>query len=83
MEHYLLVLTVAAVVFELLKVVYRLYLTPLAGFPGPKLAGVTYLYAAYYDLVHHGSFIKQLPALHRKYGALGFRVSDNSITDVP
>ncbi|MCJ1422885.1 hypothetical protein MMC29_000765 [Sticta canariensis] len=77
MDHYLLagsyyqtslIVILAAVVFEIFKVVYRLYLAPLAGFPGPKLAAVTTLYAAYYDLFCGGSFIKKLPALHKQYG---------------
>ena len=83
-----LALSLAAVVFQILKIVYRLYLGPLAGFPGPKLAAATNLYNAYYDLILHGSFIKLLPALHRKYGALALcagntpYVSANSTTNV-
>lgn len=71
-------LSLAVVVFGILKVVYRLYLGPLAGFPGPKLAAATDLYNAYYDVILHGSFIKQLPALHEKYGSLAFLYADNT-----
>lgn len=65
-------LFLAAVLLELSKVVYRLYLAPLAGFPGPKLAAATNLYAIYHDAALRGSFLKQLPALHMKYGVLVF-----------
>lgn len=97
MDHYLvpgsyyqasLIVILAAVAFETFKVVYRLYLSPLAGFPVPKLAAVTNLYAGYYDLFCGGSFIKKLPALHKQYGALVSQclrylcVDDNTIADV-
>ena len=65
-------LFLAAVLFEFFKVVYRLYLSPLAGFPGPKLAAATNLYAIYHDAALRGSLLKQLPALHMKYGVLVF-----------
>ncbi|MCJ1422744.1 hypothetical protein MMC29_000624 [Sticta canariensis] len=71
-------LSLTAVVYGIVKVVYRLYFGPLAGFPGPKLAAATDLYNAYYDLILHGSFIKQLPALHRKYGSV-VRISPNEL----
>ena len=61
---YLAILVLAYVV---LKVVYRLTLHPLAKFPGPRLAAVTTLYNAYYDILQPG-LIKNLPDLHKKYG---------------
>lgn len=53
--------------YLVLKTIYRLTLHPLAGFPGPKLAAVTSLYNAYYDILQPG-LIKKLPEMHKKYG---------------
>ena len=49
------------------KYIYRLTLHPLAQFPGPKIAGATKLYGAYFDLGGK-SYVKSFPALHEKYG---------------
>lgn len=48
--------------------VYRLYLSPLAKFPGPKLAGMTRLYEGYYDIVLRGQYKMQVDKLHDQYG---------------
>lgn len=59
----------ALTLFLLAKIVYRLILHPLAAFPGPKLAAVTNMYGAFYDLsFSSSSYVKELPALHAKYG---------------
>lgn len=50
--------------------IYRLYLDPLAKFPGPKLAGLTTWYQAYYDLYHFGQWFKKLDKLHEEYGPI-------------
>ena len=49
-------------------VVYRLYLSPIAKFPGPKLAAVSYLYENYYDIVKRGKYTFKIRDLHAKYG---------------
>lgn len=55
-------------------VIYRLYLHPLAGFPGPKLAGVTSWYEAYYEIACHGQYSRKITQLHHEYGMLLFHV---------
>ncbi|KAK3897323.1 trichodiene oxygenase [Staphylotrichum tortipilum] len=47
---------------------YRLYLHPLAKFPGPKLAALTRLYEAYYDVILDGQYTFKIEKLHKKYG---------------
>jgi len=61
----------AAVLFTLYLAalaVYRLYLHPLAKFPGPKLAAVTSWYEAYYEIALTGQYWKQISLLHDQYG---------------
>ncbi|KAF6227140.1 hypothetical protein HO133_008582 [Letharia lupina] len=67
-----LLFVAAALVASLLaKIVYRLTLHPLAAFPGPKLAAITNLYGAFFDLSSSSSpYVKILPAFHAKYGPI-------------
>lgn len=50
--------------------VRRLFFSPLAKFPGPKLAAATFLYEAYYDVVKQGQYTFKIKELHEKYGQL-------------
>jgi hypothetical protein len=59
-------------VYVLGLVVYRLYLSPLAKFPGPKLAAATRWYEFYYEVVKRGQFQFHINDLHKKYGKLYF-----------
>ncbi len=47
----------------------RLYLSPIAHFPGPKIAALTSWYEAYFDLVKTGQYYKQIWKLHQIYGS--------------
>lgn len=48
--------------------VYRLWLSPLAKFPGPKLAALTLWYELYYDIYCEGQYTFQIIRMHEKYG---------------
>ena len=58
------------VLYGVVLAVYRLYLSPLAGFPGPKLAALTQYYEGYYDLVSGGggNFTRRIKRMHEMYG---------------
>ena len=47
---------------------YRLYLSPLAKFPGPKLAALTLWYEFYYDVIKGGKYTWVIAKMHERYG---------------
>ncbi|KAJ5088068.1 hypothetical protein N7456_011684 [Penicillium angulare] len=49
-------------------VLYRLFLSPLSKFPGPRLAASTRLYETYYQILKGGTFTWHIDELHKKYG---------------
>jgi hypothetical protein len=49
-------------------VVYRLFISPLAKFPGPKLAAISGWYESYYDLIHKGKYLFEIEKMHDTYG---------------
>lgn len=48
--------------------IYRLYLSPLGKFPGPRLAALTLWYEFYYDVVKGGRYSWRIAEMHEKYG---------------
>lgn len=57
-----------ATLYLLGLVVYRLFISPLAKFPGPKLAAILGWYESYYDLIHKGKYLFEIEKMHDKYG---------------
>lgn len=57
-----------ALLYALSLATYRLALSPLAGFPGPKLAAMTDLYEFYFDFFRNGTYIFEIEKMHRNYG---------------
>ena len=47
---------------------YRLYLSPIAHFPGPKLTAITAWYEVYFDVYKGGQFVYEIQKWHEQYG---------------
>jgi hypothetical protein len=63
------VLTGCVAIYLLGLGIYRLYLSPAAKFPGPRLAALSYWYEFYYDVwPHEGQYTWKIRDLHDKYG---------------
>ncbi|KAG6368255.1 hypothetical protein INS49_002457 [Diaporthe citri] len=58
--------------------IYRLYLSPIAGFPGPRLAALTYWYEFWYDVVAEPEYTYKIGRLHKQYGPV-VRVNPDEI----
>ncbi|KAL4941779.1 hypothetical protein BDV06DRAFT_235807 [Aspergillus oleicola] len=58
----------AGVIYLSTLAIYRLYLSPISHFPGPKLAALTWWYQFYYDVVLRGQYMFKMQSLHREYG---------------
>lgn len=60
--------------YPIVLAIYRIFLHPLAQFPGPKLAAATGWYETYIDLfqIPRGNFMEEISRMHLKYGMLTF-----------
>lgn len=56
------------ILYAMYGVVYRLYLSPLANFPGPKIAALTDWYEFYYDVIKRGKYTWRIAEMHERYG---------------
>ncbi|KAJ5040206.1 hypothetical protein NUH16_010008 [Penicillium rubens] len=63
-------LGVIGVTYGVWLATYRLWLSPLAHFPGPKLAALTMWYEFYYDSFLEGQYTFRIAEMHRKYGPI-------------
>ncbi|EON62171.1 hypothetical protein W97_01391 [Coniosporium apollinis CBS 100218] len=50
--------------------IYRVYLSPIANFPGPKLAALTYWYEFYHEVILRGQYTFRINDWHDKYGPI-------------
>jgi hypothetical protein len=67
------ILGLAYVLYGVCLAIYRLYFSPLAKFPGPKLAAATHWYEVWYDLFSKGGggqFTWKVKEMHEKYGPI-------------
>lgn len=57
--------------YWLITFVYRAYFSPLAKFPGPRLAAATFWYEFYYEIwPHKFQYLWKIKSLHEQYGPI-------------
>jgi hypothetical protein len=66
-----LILSSLLAAYVVSKALYRLFFHPLATFPGPKLAALTYKYELYFDGIQTGQYNTEISRMHQQYGTLG------------
>ena len=59
---------VVSVLYAVLLVVYRLYISPLSKFPGRKSAIATMWYEFYYQVIKGGQYPWVIQKMHEEYG---------------
>ena len=57
-----------ALVYTIYGVIYRLYLSPIAKFPGPKVAALSFWNELYYDVIKRGEYVWEIRKMHEEYG---------------
>jgi cytochrome P450 len=71
-------ITACFVLYIVLLSVYRLTLHPLAQFPGPRLAAVTFWYEFYHDFFRGGQYLFRIRDMHAEYGHI-VRISPDEL----
>ncbi|OCL08461.1 putative cytochrome P450 [Glonium stellatum] len=59
-----------AVVYVFYGAYWRLYLSPIAKFPGRKLAALTFWYEFYYDYIRGGLYVYEIEKMHKEFGPI-------------
>jgi hypothetical protein len=60
------------VAYHVLRALYRVTFHPLAAFPGPWLAALSYKYEFYFDGVQGGQYTNEISRMHEQYGYYRF-----------
>lgn len=63
-------LALSILIYNIVVIIYRLYFSPLAKFPGSKLAAATGWYEFYFDYWKNGKYIFEIERMHQVYGIL-------------
>ncbi|KAL2061155.1 hypothetical protein VTL71DRAFT_7428 [Oculimacula yallundae] len=66
----LMLLASSWIAWAIYMATWRIYFSPLAKFPGPKLAAATLLYEMYYEIVKGGQYMFIIRDMHEKYGPI-------------
>ncbi|PBP20005.1 hypothetical protein BUE80_DR009151 [Diplocarpon rosae] len=54
--------------FHCAQAIHRLYLSPIASFPGPKLAALSLWYEFYDEVIFGGQYTFETARMHATYG---------------
>jgi hypothetical protein len=65
---FMLALCAASIAYTAWLLVYRLWLGPLAHFPGSPWPKITFLYEFYYEWIKPGQYYRRIHELHEEYG---------------
>ena len=65
---FFLYLLAAAAAHIIYRAYWRLYLSPLAKFPGRKLAALTFGYEFYHDYIRGGLYVYEIEKMHQEFG---------------
>lgn len=68
-DYLLLLLLSGGFLYTIYGAFYRLYLSPIAKFPGPRFAALTFWNEFYYDVWLGGKYTWKLLEYHERYGA--------------
>ena len=60
--------------YLLYGVIWRLCFSPIAKFPGPRFAALTFWNEFYYDIVLGGKYTEKIAEYHKAYGMLSARL---------
>ncbi|KAF2013468.1 cytochrome P450 [Aaosphaeria arxii CBS 175.79] len=69
MDSFIAILALFAI-YVFYTAIYRLYFGPLSHIPGPRLAALSRLYEAYYDVWLNGQYTLKIMDLHKTYGPI-------------
>ena len=58
---------------------HRLYLSPLARFPGSKLAAASFWYEFYYDVIKRGKYTWEIGRMHQQFGLYSLSKAASSL----
>ena len=64
------ILALAVAIYFLDSILHHLCLSPIAGFPGPKIAAATGWYEFYYEYFVNGTYYLEIEKMHQIYGSL-------------
>ncbi|KAL3431443.1 cytochrome P450 [Aspergillus tetrazonus] len=72
-------LVLLILIYNITLIIYRLYFSPLAKFPGSRIAAATGWYEFYFDYWKNGKYIFEIERMHRVYGPI-IRVNPDELS---